>query len=178
MKRLIYAALAACIMPVSACSNDFNNSTVSDFDLLRYLGTWYEVARYDHSFERGMNNTMAEYTLMDNGKVTVLNTGWKNGVFQTAEGKAKYPDPVGFPGLLKVSFFMFFYSDYRVLMTDDDYQISLVGSSSDKYLWILSRTPVADPDLLKMVLDEAQTRGYDLSKLIWVDQGMNIDETP
>ena len=174
MKRLIFAALAACALISSGCSKDFDNSTVSEFDLSRYLGEWYEVARYNHSFERGMDNTMAEYILQDDGKVVVLNTGWKNGKYQVAEGKAKYPDPVGEPGALRVSFFLFFYSDYNVMMVDENYQISLVGSKSDNYLWILSRTPVPDPDLLQAIIDEAQTRGYDTSKLIWVDQSRNI----
>ena len=175
MKHLIFAALAAALLPVVACSKDFDNSTVDEFDLSRYLGVWYEVARYNHSFERGMDNTMAEYILQDDGKVFVLNTGWKNGKFKVAEGKAKYKDPDGNPGALKVSFFLFFYSEYNVMMVDENYQISLVGSKSENYLWILSRTPVPDPDLLSMVLEEAARRGYDTSKLIWVDQSRNIE---
>ena len=168
--------MAACVLPLSSCSKDFDNSTVTQFDLSRYLGVWYEVARYNHSFEKGMDNTMAEYILQDDGKVFVLNTGWKNGKFEVAEGKAKYKDPEGKPGALKVSFFLFFYSEYNVMMVDENYQISLVGSKSDNYLWILSRTPVPDPDLLQMVLAEAEARGYDTSKLIWVDQSRNIEE--
>ena len=174
MKRIIMAASLAATMPMVACTKEFDNSTVNEFDLSRYLGEWYEIARYDHSFERGMDNTMAQYILEDDGKVVVLNSGWKNGDFKLAEGKAKYPDPEGDPGALRVSFFWFFYSDYNVMMVDEDYQISLVGSKWDNYLWILSRTPVADPTLLQMVLDEAQERGFDTSQLIWVDQSRNI----
>jgi lipocalin len=173
MKSLTFAALIAAL-PLMACSKDFDNSTVDEFDLSRYLGEWYEIARYDHSFERGMDNTMAQYILQDDGKVVVLNTGWKDGKFKIAEGKAKYKDPEGNPGALKVSFFLFFYSEYNVMMVDENYQISLVGSKAEKYLWILSRTPVPDPDLLQMVLDEARERGYDTSDLIWVDQSRNI----
>ena len=95
--------------------------------------------------------------------------------FKVAEGKAKYPDPSGDPGALKVSFFLFFYSEYNVMMVDENYQISLVGSKAEKYLWILSRTPVPDPALLDMVLEEATRRGYDTSELIWVDQSRNIE---
>ena len=174
MKRLIFATVIAGILPLTACSKDFDNSTVDEFDLSRYLGEWYEIARYDHSFERGMDNTMAEYILQDDGKVVVLNTGWKNGKFKLAEGKAKYPDPTGDPGALRVSFFLFFYSDYNVMMVDENYQISLVGSKAEKYLWILSQTPEPDPVLLEMVLNEAARRGYDTSELIWVDQSRNI----
>ena len=175
MKHLILAtSLAVAAVPMMACTKDFDNSTVKEFDLSRYLGDWYEIARYDHSFERGMDNTMAQYILQDDGKVVVLNTGWEDGKFKLAEGKAKYPDPTSDPGALRVSFFWFFYSDYNVMMVDKDYQISLVGSKAQKYLWILSRTPVADPDLLQMVLQEAEKRGYDTSELIWVDQSRNI----
>ena len=174
MRRFIIAALAICALPLMSCSKDFDNSTVDEFDLSRYLGEWYEIARYDHSFERGMDNTMAQYILQDDGKVVVLNTGWEDGKFKLAEGKAKYPDPTADPGALRVSFFWFFYSDYNVMMVDDEYQISLVGSKAQKYLWILSRTPVPDPDLLQMVLEEAEKRGYDTSELIWVDQSRNI----
>lgn len=173
MKRLFFATLVACVLPLSACSKDFDNSTVDEFDLSRYLGTWYEIARFNHSFEKGMDNAMAQYILNDDGTVFVLNSAWKNGKYNIAEGRAKYPDPEGDPGALKVSFFMFFYSDYNVMMVDEDYQISLVGSKSENYLWILSRTPEADPELLQMVLDEAERRGYDTSKLIWVDQSRN-----
>lgn len=176
MRNSILAAFVACTLPLSSCSKDFDNSTVSEFDLSRYLGEWYEIARFDHSFERGMDNTMAEYILQDNGKVVVLNTGWKDGKFKIAEGKAKYKDPQGDPGHLRVSFFLFFYSDYNVMMVDENYQISLVGSKAEKYLWILSRTPVPDPALLEMVIEEAKSRGYDVSKLIWVDQSRNIED--
>lgn len=175
MKRFVFAALVAALISLVSCSKDFDNSTVKEFDLSRYLGEWYEIARYDHSFEKGMDNTMAQYILQGDGKVVVINTGWKDGKFKLAEGKAKYPDPSGKPGALRVSFFLFFYSDYNVMLVDENYQISLVGSKSENYLWILSRTPVPDPDLLNMVLDEAESRGYDTSKLIWVDQSRNIE---
>lgn len=174
MKRLMIATLMVYALPLASCTKDFDNSTVDEFDLSRYLGEWYEIARYDHSFERGLDNTMAEYILQDDGKVVVLNTGWKDGKFKLAEGKAKYKDPEGDPGHLRVSFFLFFYSDYNVMLVDENYQISLVGSKAEKYLWILSRTPVPDPDLLKMVLAEAESRGYDTSELIWVDQSRNL----
>ena len=174
MKRLMILSLFAAVLPAWACTKDFDNSTVTEFDLSRYLGEWYEIARYDHSFERGMDNTMAQYILQDDGKVVVLNSGWKDGEYELAVGKAKYPDPDKHPGQLRVAFFMFFYADYNVMMVDEDYQISLVGSKSDNYLWILSRTPEPDPALLQMVLDEAEARGYDTSKLIWVDQSRNI----
>ena len=175
MKQFLIATLLAGVLPLMACTkDDVNNSTVSEFDLSRYLGTWYEIAKFDHSFERGMDNAMAQYILQDDGTVIVLNTAWRDGQFKIAEGKGRYPDPEKEPGALKVSFFMFFYSEYNVMMVDENYTISLVGSKTDNYLWILSRTPQPDPELLQAVLDEAKARGYDTSKLIWVDQSRNI----
>ena len=170
MKSLFIATLLAAVIPLTACSKDFDNSTVKEFDLSRYLGVWYEIARYDHSFERGLDNTMAQYILQDDGTVVVLNTGWKNGKFKLAEGKAKYKDPAGDPGHLRVSFFLFFYSDYNVMIVDENYQISLVGSKAEKYLWILSRTPTLPVATMNHILDIASSRGYDTSKLIMVKQ--------
>ena len=179
MKPLIYMTLAALSFPVFAVAQDvqyvqYDKSPVADFDLTRYLGNWYEIARFDHSFERGMDNVTAEYLLREDGKIDVINSGWKNGKFKVAEGKAKQPSPVTDPAALKVSFFLFFYSDYNILMLDDDYQVALVGSSSPKYLWLLSRTPQLPDSVIDLVLEEAESRGYDTSKLIWVDQSKNI----
>lgn len=150
-----------------------DKSVVPELDIQRYLGKWYEIARYDHSFERGMIGVTAEYSMRDDGKIKVVNSGYKNGFKgnrSEAVGKAKIPDPVNEPAKLKVSFFWFFYGDYFVLDLDKDYQWALVGSSSDKYLWILSRSPQM-PDLLyDELLDKLRKRGYDVSKLIKVEQ--------
>ena len=128
MKSLFIATLLAAVIPLTACSKDFDNSTVKEFDLSRYLGVWYEIARYDHSFERGMDNTMAQYILQDDGTVVVLNTGWKNGKFKLAEGKAKYKDPEGDPGHLRVSFFLFFFAwCWMRLNNEDTTPLSLSG---------------------------------------------------
>ncbi|MBR5834807.1 MAG: lipocalin family protein [Bacteroidales bacterium] len=153
----------------------YNNSPVSAFDLSRYLGTWYEVARFDHSFERDMDNVTAEYLLRDDGMIDVINSGWKDGKYKVADGKAKQPDPAEDPAHLEVSFFLFFYNDYNVMMIDDNYQVALVGSRNPNYLWILSRTPVVPDKVLDLVLEEASGRGYDIDNLIWVDQSANIE---
>lgn len=175
MKRLISLALAALSLPMlSAAQNvQYDNSPVSQFDLSKYLGTWYEIARFDHSFERGMDNVIAEYLLREDGKIDVVNSGWKDGKYKVADGKAKQPDPLSDPAHLEVSFFLFFYSDYNVMMIDDDYKIALVGSKSPKYLWILSRTPYVTDSVMDLVLEEASSRGYDINDLIWVDQSAN-----
>lgn len=176
MKRLIFITMALSLFSFfsSAQDTEYDNSVIDDFDLSRYLGTWYEIARFDHSFERGLDNVTAEYLFRDDGMVDVINSGWKDGKFEVANGKAKQPDPLTDPAHLKVSFFLFFYSDYNVMMLDDSYQVSLVGSKSPKYLWILSRTPELSDSVLDAVLEEAESRGYDTGKLIWVDQSMNL----
>ena len=175
MKSLIPLALAAFLFPglVIAQSKTFDNSPLPSLDLGRYLGVWYEIARFDHSFERDMDNVTAEYLLRDDGKIDVINSGWKNGKYKVADGKARQPDPKANPAHLEVSFFLFFYSPYNVMMIDEDYQVALVGSGSPNYLWIRSRTPAVDTDVLNAVLEEASDRGYDISKLIWVDQDLN-----
>ena len=152
----------------SACdATEIDNSTVKAVDLNRYLGSWYEIAKYDHVFERGLDYAMANYTLREDGKIDVLNTGIKDGRAKDAKGIAK---TTNIPGLLKVSFFGPFYSDYRIMMLDTNYQYVLVGGSNDKYLWILSRTPQLDEATKALILAEADKRGYDTSKLIWVKQ--------
>ena len=166
MKKMFFMALAA--MFFSACdATEIDNSTVKAVDLNRYLGSWYEIAKYDHVFERGLDYAMANYTLREDGKIDVLNTGIKDGRAKNAKGIAK---STNIPGLLKVSFFGPFYSDYRIMMLDTNYQYVLVGGSNDKYLWILSRTPQLDDATRTLILAEADKRGYDTSKLIWVKQ--------
>lgn len=114
-----------------------------------------------------MDQTKASYTLRDDGKVDVLNTGMKNGKYSKAKGVAKLTDT---PAKLRVSFWRPFYSDYRVMLVDDDYQHALIGSGSDKYLWILSRTPQISEETMDKILTEARKRGYDTTKLIRVRQ--------
>ncbi|MDE6498824.1 MAG: lipocalin family protein [Muribaculaceae bacterium] len=166
MKKIFTLSVLLCLL--AGCSKlTVDNSVVTDLNLNRYLGEWYEIARFDHSFERGMEQTKARYVLRDDGKVDVLNSGMKNGEYSEAKGVAKLTDT---PGRLRVSFWGPFYSDYRVMMLDDDYQYALVGSGSDDYLWILSRTPHLSENVRNKILAEAQKRGYDTSKLIWVKQ--------
>lgn len=151
-------------------SEKMNISTVKELDLNRYLGTWYEIARFDHRFERGLVGVTATYSMREDGKIKVLNQGYENtldGKLNTAEGKAKLTSE---PGKLKVSFFWIFYADYFVMELDENYQWALIGSSSDKYLWILSRTPKLESNVKNLILHKAAKRGYDTSKLIWVEQ--------
>ena len=144
-----------------------DNSVVREFDLDRFLGSWYEVARFDHIFERGMVQTKASYVLREDGNIDVINTGIKDGKPKTAKGKAKLTDA---PALFRVSFFGPFYSDYRIMLLDADYRYMLIGSGSNTYLWILSRTPQLSDSDCATILAEAKRRGYDTDELIWVKQ--------
>ena len=156
-----------CFAPCACTGQKVDNTTVGALDLGLYLGDWYEIARFDHSFERGLTHAKAHYSLNEDGSVTVINSGIKNGKEKMARGKAITTDTAG---LLRVSFFGPFFSDYRVMMLDDGYNYALIGSGSPKYLWILSRTPKVPQEVMDKILDVARGRGYDTGKLIWVEQ--------
>jgi len=148
---------------------------VEGFELDRYLGKWYEIARLDHSFERGMTDVTAQYSLRDDGGVRVVNRGFKTaaGEWKEADGKAYF---VGDPatGMLKVSFFGPFYGAYNVIALDQqDYRWSLVAGPDTDYLWVLSREPQLEQDVLDELLALAKSLGFDTDALIFVDQARN-----
>jgi lipocalin len=149
-----------------------DKSTTENFELDKYLGTWYEIARLPNRFEKDLVGVTATYKMRDDGKVAVINQGYKNtldGKLKKATGKARIPDPK--EARLEVSFFWIFYSDYYILELDTvDYQYALVGSSSDDYLWILSRTPQLDEDIYQSLVRKASERGYQTNKLYKVPQ--------
>jgi apolipoprotein D and lipocalin family protein len=148
-------------------------SSKTNFDLNRYVGKWYEIARFDHRFERGLSHVTATYRLRSDGKIEVLNEGRNpQGKRQQAKGIARVPDPSR-PDRLKVSFFLFFYAPYLVLDFDAQaYQWALVGSSSDKYLWLLARTPHPSKKEIERMIQRAKSLGYDTSRLIWVNHDL------
>ena len=168
MKNLL-TLLIMCLCFFTGCKaqSKVDNSVSGDLDLDRYLGDWYEIARFDHKFERGIQFCKANYSLREDGKVAVLNTGIKDGKPSEAKGKAKFTDT---HRILRVSFFGPFYGDYRIMLLDEDYQWVLVGGSDESYLWILSRTPKLTDEVKATILAEATRRGYDVGKLIWVEQ--------
>lgn len=170
---LLLLSIAMCACRGRTTATD--KSVVPQLDINRYLGTWYEIARYDHRFERGLVGVTATYTLRPDGKIKVVNAGYKGslgGPRSEAVGQAKMPDTT-IPAQLKVSFFWFFYADYFVMELDPGYQWAVVGSSSDKYLWILSRSPQMGEGLYRTLLEKIAKRGYDVSKLIEVQQQVN-----
>ncbi len=144
---------------------------VTGFELQRYLGTWYEIARLDHPFERGLNNITAEYSLRDDGGVNVLNSGFdiKEGEWQEAQGKAYFVENSD-TGHLKVSFFGPFYASYVIFELDQEgYQFAMVTGPDREYLWILSRQPTLPDALLNRLLDKARGLGYAVGELIYVE---------
>jgi apolipoprotein D and lipocalin family protein len=148
-----------------------NVKPVDNFKLEKYLGKWYEIARLDHSFERGLTRVTADYSLRDDGGVSVLNRGYseKEKTWKEAEGKAYFvqrPDQ----GFLKVSFFGPFYGSYIVFELDhENYQYSLVCGPDKSYLWILARIPVLKENIKENLIAKAAASGFDTSKLIFVN---------
>jgi apolipoprotein D and lipocalin family protein len=150
-----------------------NVKPVDNFKLEKYLGKWYEIARLDHSFERGLTRISADYSLRDDGGVRVLNRGYsaKDNSWKEAEGKAYFVKGSD-QGYLKVSFFGPFYGSYIVFELDhENYQYSLVCGPDKSYLWILAREPKIRGDIKDRLIAKAAASGFDTSKLIFVDHG-------
>ncbi|EKF9474188.1 lipocalin family protein [Vibrio cholerae] len=145
---------------------------VSDFELNNYLGKWYEVARLDHSFERGLSQVTAEYRARNDGGVSVLNRGYseEKDEWKEAEGKAYFVNS-STDGYLKVSFFGPFYGSYVVFELDrENYSYAFVSGPNTEYLWLLSRTPTVEPGILDKFIEMSKERGFDTNRLIYVQQ--------
>lgn len=144
---------------------------VDNFSLEKYLGKWYEIARLDRRFERGLSRITADYSMRDDGGVRILNRGYsaKENEWKEAEGKAWFVEGAD-KGSLKVSFFWLFYGSYVVFELDHEhYQYALVAGPDKSYLWILARTPEMKKDVKDKLLAKAAALGFDTSKLIFVD---------
>lgn len=151
-----------------------------EFELQNYLGTWYEIARFNHSFEKNLQGVTATYSVRPDGKIKVLNQGYKYGEeskFKKAIGKARNAKAGGSRNF-EVSFFLNFYAPYNILELDKDYQYALIGSNSPNYLWILCRTPKMDDETLQMLISNAKARGYNTDNLLMVDQSINESNLP
>jgi apolipoprotein D and lipocalin family protein len=156
---------------ISGCVNIPENvSPVTGFDIGQYLGTWYEIARLDHSFERGLEKVTAEYSLRDDGGIKVVNKGldphknrWKEVI-----GKAYFEGDSNF-GSLKVSFWGPFYSSYNIIALDKkNYSYSMVCGPNKSYLWILAREPHIEESLKVELINKAKDLGFETDKLIHV----------
>lgn len=144
---------------------------VKPFEVERYLGKWYEIARLDHSFERGLSSVTADYTLRPEGGIRVINRGYSSAEqkWEQAEGKAFFVKDSD-TGYLKVSFFGPFYGSYVIFELDQDYQYAFVSGPNRDYLWLLARQPVISESLRQHFIDRARQNGFDVDKLIFVDQ--------
>lgn len=162
---------AACLLLLSGCVGVPKGiAPVSGFDVNRYMGKWYEIARLDHRFERGLSHVSADYALANDGSVTVINKGYdaQKDQWKEARGRALFvgSDTVG---QLKVSFFGPFYGGYNVIALDKDhYQYALVCGPDRSYLWILARSTTLPESVLKELLASAKSMGFDTDKLIFV----------
>ncbi|WP_034948317.1 outer membrane lipoprotein Blc [Erwinia oleae] len=169
--KMITAGTAALLSVACATSPPKGVVPIGGFNSERYLGTWYEVARFDHRFERGLNHVTATYSKRDDGGLKVVNRGFseKKQRWQESIGKAYFtgsPDQAA----LKVSFFGPFYAGYNVIALDDDYQYALVCGPNRDYLWILSRTPELRHEVKEKLLLKARQAGFDVAKLLWIKQ--------
>lgn len=150
---------------------------VQNFDAPRYMGTWYEIARLDHSFERGLTDVTAHYSLKDDGTINVVNKGFdrQKCKWNTAEGRAKFVDGSD-KGSLAVSFFGPFYGGYHIFALDHEgYEWVAISGPSHKYLWFLSRRPELSPDIVKMLEGKAREAGFAIDNLIYVSHGQPED---
>ncbi len=144
---------------------------VQGFELNRYLGRWYEIARLDHSFERGMSHVTADYSMREDGGVRVLNRGYsEKKEWKSAEGKAYFVKSSD-QSYLKVSFFGPFYGSYIVFELDQkDYQYAVISGPNKSYLWILARKPEIEPELRDKLISQAAALGFDTTKLVFPKQ--------
>jgi len=172
--------VSGCLLLISSVPGCFTSKELSTesiqavktFDLQRYLGMWYEIARLPHSFESGLDSVTATYTLRDEGKIEVFNKGFNTakGEWKEAKGKAFIPDTSA-GAFLRVSFFWIFYGDYKVIALDTlDYSYAMVTSHSKEYLWILSRTPRLDQHVYDVLIRQAGEWGFNISELYKVPQ--------
>ncbi|RYM55376.1 outer membrane lipoprotein Blc [Serratia proteamaculans] len=166
--------LSAVLSVACSVSPPKDVKVVNNFDSQRYLGTWYEIARLDHRFERGLEQVTANYSPREDGGLKVINRGFntQKQQWQESTGKAYF---IGSPQVaaLKVSFFGPFYGGYNVIELDADYRYALVCGPNRDYLWILSRTPELDAATHDRLLQTAKNSGFAIDKLIWVKQPQN-----
>lgn len=169
LTKTFLVLLVALIAVTSCVSIPDGVTAVQNFQSEKYLGQWYEIARFDYKYEKNMDNTTAQYSLNEDGTIKVENKGYDyvKKEWKLATGKAKF---VGSDkeARLKVSFFGPFYAGYNVVAIDDAYQNALVYGSSKKYIWILSRNKTLDETTKAKFIEKAKKDGYDISKLIWV----------
>ena len=178
MKKVWSIAKASVMLLLLGCTSIPDGlQPVTGFELERYLGKWYEIARLDHSFERDLSEVTAQYSLRQDGGVEVVNQGFnqKSGKWEMVTGKAYFIENESV-GSLKVSFFGPFYGGYHIIALDqEDYSYAMVTGPSRSYLWILSRDMTLESVILQELVRKAKQWGFETDKLIYVDH--NLSET-
>ena len=164
-----YFLVIICLLLITACTSVPKGiEPVKELDINRYLGQWHEIARLDHSFEKGLSKVTANYQLRDDGGIDVVNRGWSEEKTQWKEAQGKAYRVGEFNGHLKVSFFGPFYGAYVVIELGENYDYSIVTGPSRKYLWLLARTSKVSDQVRSRFKQVAQKNGFDLTNLIWV----------
>lgn len=171
MHKSLRMLLIAGMVALAGCAGIPKGITpVKNFDAQRYLGEWYEIARLEHSSEKGLSDITANYSLLEDGGIKVVNRGYdaQKGEWRVAEARA-YPMESPGIGYYKISFFRPFYGSYVIFDLDKTgYQYSFVTGPDRSYLWFLSRTPRVTKDIMDKFIKEANELGFDTDKLIYV----------
>lgn len=177
-KNLLWSLAAVCLglFAVNSCSrkNYAHLKPVQDFNAEKYMGVWYEAARYPNPFEKGMSQVTATYSLRNDGKIQVVNQGIYQGRIRRIKGVARFNSAQKNTGDLSVSFFRPFYGPYRIVLLGKDYEYSVVVSPRRNYLWILSRTKVLSPEAKKEILAFMKEKSLPEERLIW-DQAPSVE---
>ncbi len=163
--RLYSLFILLVVMGIPPCeANSIDNTPVDEFDIDRYMGKWYEIARFDNRYQRNLTDVTAVYSLDENNNITITNRGYNIADCEWREVQGR-GETTSTTGQLRVSFFLFFASDYNVMGLGENYEWALVGTKSSKYLWIISRTPSIPDDTLCYIIGLAQKRGYKVDEL-------------
>ncbi|WP_434777768.1 lipocalin family protein [Neisseria sp. Ec49-e6-T10] len=174
LKRRLRYSFYLLVLALTACSTiepPVGVQPVQHFQAERYMGKWYEIARLDHRFEKGLEQVSADYNVNSDGSITVINKGLKTetGQWKEKKGKAFFTQDKNIASL-KVSFFWPFYGGYHVIKLDQNYQYALVTGNNKDFLWLLARKPKLDEVAKEELIDYAKRQGFSVEKLIWVKQ--------
>lgn len=185
IKRLSSLFYISLLLTLSACSQamspEAEQSIVRSFDPTQYVGTWYEIARLDNRFEKGLEQVTAHYSIEEDGTLKVVNRGFnaEKNDWSEAVGKAKFVDPANADGTrtgrLKVSFFGPFYGEYNILELDKPYYNYVLVSSGRDYLWILSRTPQLTYPIKQHLMAKAKALGFATDQLLFIRQANQVE---
>ena len=173
MKKIVsFCCIALLSIFFVSCSTkqETDLQTVKKVDLQRYLGDWYEIARYEHKFQKDCKNVKANYSLREDKKIQVVNSCTKISTNEFKDAKAVAYSVDETNSKLKVSFFRPFYGDYWVLILDENYEYAVVGTPNREYLWILARDKKLPLKIQNDILEKLPSLGFDISKLLWTMQ--------